>query len=577
MAVVEQIDAQVLRDIIGSFREALHRHCARLNLLNVYPVPDGDTGTNMARTLDAVVEEINAAEQDFGATCTAISHGSLMGARGNSGVILSQILRGMTATFRDAADRSGETVITSARLLADALEAASSGAYRSVLTPVEGTILTVVRESAEAAQTAARRGEVLTEAVLQAYRAGADALERTPELLPVLKQAGVVDAGGAGFLLFLDAAVHVLTGREMASPEDVSSEAAAMIAAAVPGAEQLDGLDSADGAEATPPTGPRYEVMYFCDLADERIDDLKARWGEIGDSIVVVGGDGLWNCHVHTDQIGGAIEAVLDLGGRPSRIRVSDLFEEVAHEHRSRERSMVASSTPHTRDELDRVGCAVVAVSSGAGISEIFRSLGVRQVVGGGQSDNPSTAELLAAVEACAADEVIILPNNKNIVPVANQITELTSIPVHVVPTVSMPQALSALMWFESDCGVDHAAVEMAEAMSTAAAAVVTGEVTRAVRDSTSAAGPISAGDWLGLVRADGIVATGSEQLDVAKRVVDHVLGDDRELLTVLVGEDADQSALHELLEWLERSHPGVGSEVHHGGQPLYPFIFGAE
>ena len=293
---------------------------------------------------------------------------------------------------------------------------------------------------------------------------------------------------------------------------------------------------------------------------------------------MVVGGDGLWNCHVHTDDIGSAIEAALDLDGRPSRIRVSDLYEEVAQEHQAREDAMVASMVADTPDavttpDLERIGCAVVAVSSGEGLSEIFTGLGVRRVVGGGQSDNPSTAELLAAVESAGADAVIILPNNKNIIPVATQVAELTPIPVHVIPTVSMPQALGALMVFDADGDPAAVAAEMGQA----AAGVITAEVTRAVRDSSSPVGAISRGDWLGIVRADGIVAVGIDQIDVIRRTLDHVLDRECELLTVLVGRDGDAGVLDEVLQWLESAYGDVEVEVHTGGQPLYPFIFGAE
>ncbi len=570
MSVVEQIDDRVLRRIVAVFHDALRAHTARLNLLNVYPVPDGDTGTNMARTLDAVMAEIDAADEHLEATCGAISHGSLMGARGNSGVILSQILRGVAATFTGAAVASDQQTISRASDVADALTAAAEGAYRAVLTPVEGTILTVVREASEAAQVAAVGGAELAETFQRAYHAGADALARTPEMLPVLKQAGVVDAGGAGFLLLLDAAVHVLTGTDLQESADIP--AGAVVTSDGPIA------DGAPVAQRPGTDGPRYEVMYFCELVDERIDDLKAQWGEIGDSIVVVGGDGLWNCHVHTDDIGAAIEAALDLDGRPSRIRVSDLHEEVAHEHQAREDALVASMAVDvpgavTEPDLEQVSCAVVAVSSGEGLSEIFTGLGVRRVVGGGQSDNPSTAELLAAVESAGADAVVILPNNKNIIPVAAQVAELTAIPVHVVPTVSMPQALSALMVFDADGDPAVMAAEMSEA----AAGVITAEFTQAVRDSSSPVGAISRGDWMGIVRTDGIVAVGADQIDVMRRTLDHVLDQDRELLTVLVGRDGDSGVLGELLEWLESAHGDVEIEVHTGGQPLYPFIFGAE
>ena len=305
-----------LRDTVVVFRDLLAAHRTAIDRLNVYPVPDGDTGTNMARTLDAVVAEVQGAPGEIGPTCDAISHGSLMGARGNSGVILSQVLRGIAATLKGRSDLDGTA-------FADALAAASTAAYQAVLTPVEGTILTVVRESADAARHAADEGGALASVVRAARDAGRVSLAHTPELLPVLADAGVVDAGGAGFLLLLDAALHVVDGEPL--PEPPPAQAGGVVAVV---------------HEPNDVNEQRYEVMFFCDLADERIEALKQGWGAIGDSIVVVGGDGLWNCHVHTNDIGAAIEAALDLDGRPRQIRISDLFEEVATEHAVREAAL---------------------------------------------------------------------------------------------------------------------------------------------------------------------------------------------------------------------------------------------
>ncbi|MEY3618826.1 MAG: hypothetical protein RL726_1524, partial [Actinomycetota bacterium] len=404
----ERFDADRLRRTVVAFRDAVREHAPRINRLNVYPVPDGDTGTNMARTLDAVVAELDQAGPDIEPTCQAISHGSLMGARGNSGVILSQILRGL-------AGRLSSTASSTATEVAEALSEASTAAYKAVLKPIEGTILTVVREASEAAKASAATGASLGATLRAARDAGRRALDATPDMLPVLKDAGVVDAGGAGFLLLLDAALNVVDGEPIPTPADsiggdALDEPLPATAASLSAPDQHAELSVAD---------LRYEVMYFLHLDDDKIEAFKSDWGEIGDSIVVVGGDGLWNCHVHTNDIGAAIEAAIDLGGRPKQIRVTDLFEEVAERHAAHDAARSAAGLP-------AVTTAVVAVCSGSGLEELFGQLGVQGIVTGGQTLNPSTAELLAAVEAVNAQQVIVLPNNKNIIPVAEQLDALT-------------------------------------------------------------------------------------------------------------------------------------------------------
>jgi len=571
----DRLDVAALRDLLTSFRDAVRDHAALLNLLNVYPVPDGDTGTNMARTLDAVVDEMSAAADDLAATCDAISHGSLMGARGNSGVILSQILRGVASTLKSSEVRSPDGSAEGARRFADALTAAATGAYQAVLKPVEGTILTVVRESADAAAAAADAGDALVEVVEAAHAAGQDALARTPELLPALRDAGVVDAGGAGFLLFLDAALHVLTGRPVPLADlDTEMAAPLMSGRMMSGrSDPVGHVDRSDGPVVSGVNGvldvgeQRYEVMYLCDLDDQHIERFKQGWGAIGDSIVVVGGDGLWNCHVHTNDIGAAIEVALDLDGRPRRIRVTDLFEEMAEEHAVRDAAIAGAEV----SELDT--CAVVAVASGGGLATLFRDLGVTGIVSGGQTINPSTSELLEAVERAPARSVVVLPNNKNIIAVAEQVDGLTSKSVRVVPTRSMPEALAALVAFDADAEVDVNHEQMSASIST----VATGEVTRAVRASASAAGPVGKGDWMGLVAGDGIVAVDAALVPATTALLDHLLGADRELLTIVTGSDADPDVTASLLAWLADRHGDVEVEVHEGGQPLYPYLFGVE
>jgi DAK2 domain fusion protein YloV len=566
--VLEQLGPDALRHTLVTFRDTMKRHQADINKLNVYPVPDGDTGTNMARTLDAVVAELDKNPGDLEPTCNAISHGSLMGARGNSGVILSQILRGLAGTLKSARDLGAPKV-------AEALKAASAAAYESVLKPIEGTILTVVRETADAAVRAANDGATLAAMLRVARAAGRESLSKTPELLPVLKDAGVVDAGGAGFLLFIDSALHVVDGEPLPEPENISG----------PNTEQLIAvMKRGEGDDVVDVSELRYEVMFLLEIDDTKSNAFKQKWGEVGDSIVVVGGEGLYNCHIHTNDIGAAIEAPISLGGRPHQIRVTDLFEEVAEEHEKREAQLGAPSSADTAAHggksaikthaaLPEVTCAVVAVASGDGIAELFGNLGVHGVVTGGQTLNPSTQELLDAVEHMNAQQVVILPNNKNIIPVAKQVDGLTKKDVRVVPTCSMPEALAALVAYDPEASAEHNGGTMAKA----AAAVVTGEVTTAVRDTKTDAGDVKAGDSIGLVRGDGVVAIAPTTFECATALLKHIVTDDRELLTIIAGSDATSHVTEQIIAWVGDQFPAVACEVHRGGQPLYPYLFGVE
>ncbi len=555
MTVLDQLEAADLRATVHAYKEALAAHREPINRLNVYPVPDGDTGTNMSLTLASVCDDLEAAGDDLAEVCKAISHGSLMGARGNSGVILSQILRGLVTVISDAGACDGPT-------FARALRAAADAAYQAVMRPVEGTILTVVREAAEAAEAAvSATPDAHLVAVVDAARvAGEEALRKTPELLPVLAEAGVVDAGGAGLLLLLDALLYTIDGRPV--PEPRVGEGAVR-----PDAHLI--LQTAD--EGHGDVGDlRYEVMYFLEAADEAIPAFKDVWAGIGDSIVVVGGDGIWNCHIHTNDIGAAIEAAVD-AGRPRNIRVTDLMEEVEEERWVREAAAtdVVEVPPHASEP---VCTAVVAVAAGDGIKRIFYSLGVQGIVAGGQSMNPSTADLLAAVEAVPAEQVVILPNNKNIIPVAEQVDAHTSRTVKVVATRGIAEGFAALMGYDPEAPADENAKEMA-ALS---ANVVAGEVTQAVRDSSSEAGPISEGDYLGIAR-DGIKAVAASVPEAAIRLLDRLVTDDHEIVTIIEGDGATAGDTRAITEWLGEHRPGVSPEVHHGGQPLYPYLFGVE
>ena len=562
--MLEEFGADALRHTVIAFRDTMKLHASGINRLNVYPVPDGDTGTNMARTLDAVVTELDGASAGLETTCEAISHGSLMGARGNSGVILSQILRGLSSTLKTAKTSGAPRV-------AEALKAASSAAYEAVLKPIEGTILTVVRETAEAATKAANEGATLAEMLRAARNAGRKALDNTPELLPVLKDAGVVDAGGAGFMLFMDSALHIVDGEPLPEPNYDDG----------PSAEQLEKVALRTATDGSVDVSElRYEVMFLLDLDDTNLKKFKNAWGEIGDSIVVVGGDGLYNCHIHTNDIGAAVEAPLIVGGRPSKIRITDLFEEMAEEHEALGapvevlgRSRTTGRSDSRQSALPPVTCAVVAIASGDGLAELFGQMGVHGVVTGGQTMNPSTQELLDAVEHMNAMQVVILPNNKNIIPVANKIDELTKKDVRVVPTCSMPEALAALVAYDPEASAEHNGSQM----SRAANSVATGEVTQAVRDTNSDAGQVKAGDFIGLVRGDGVVAVAKTLQAVCNDLLAKLITPGRELLTIISGDGATTQSTEGLISHVSKTYPQITCEVHIGGQPFYPYLFGVE
>jgi uncharacterized protein len=555
--------------LVGGFRDALRANQSAVNRLNVYPVPDGDTGTNMALTLESVVAEIDSAcakagfsspaQASMDVVCAAISHGSLMGARGNSGVIMSQILRGLAGGCR-ALREIGPVDFASA------LSAASTAAYGAVMKPIEGTILTVVRGAAEGASDAAGRGGTLLEVVVAAREKAQIALDSTPDLLPVLKQAGVVDAGGAGLCLLLDAALLLLDGRPVPIVEAPGSPMPHEIGGSAGGSRPLEHGGVPGIADL------RYEVMYFLEAPDDSIAGFKDAWASIGDSIVVVGGDGLWNCHIHTDDIGAAIEAATDIG-RPRKIRVTDLLEEMEEERWVREATaagMADEEPPHVNAPCST---AVVAVASGDGLRRLFLSLGVQRIVTGGQSMNPSTAQLLEAVDACPADSVVILPNNKNIIAVAEQVAPLTSKSVRVVGTRGATEGLAAAMQYDPEGDVDTNAT----AMRSAASAVISGEITTAVRDTTSDAGEIHSGDFLGITRDGGIVVVAPALIDTATGLLDRLVSTDHEIVTIIEGEGSSVATTRLLTEWIADNRPGATAEVHHGGQPLYPYLFGIE
>jgi DAK2 domain fusion protein YloV len=528
MTALERVDAAAVRRWLTAARAALDAHRAEIDDLNVYPVPDGDTGTNLCLTMDSVAAALPPTD-DLAAVLAAAARGALLGARGNSGVILSQLLRGAGEAFGEG----------SAADLQKALRRAAEAAYGAVAAPVEGTILSVARAAADAAEAA--DPEDLRAVVVAAARGAAEALARTPAQLPALAAAGVVDAGGRGLCVVLDALVSVVTG-EMAvvAPEPLVRRGAALTAARESGSEAY-----------------AYEVQYLLDAPS--VDALKATLATLGDSLVVVGGDGLWNVHVHVNDVGAAIEAGVE-AGRPHRITVTRFADQMA--------------PPSDPAAVEVTGRAVVAVVQGPGLMELYEAAGA-VVVPGGPSASPSTGELLDAVLACGAAEVVLLPNDGNVhAPASAAAAEARAVgrDVHVVPTRSPVQGLAALAVADAARGFADDAI----AMSGAASATRYAEVTTAVRDAQTIVGACKAGDVLGLVDGD-VAVIGSDVDEVAWDVLCRMLAAGGELVTVVTGEGAAPGLGDALAERLAAAYPLVEAEVHAGGQPFYPLLLGVE
>lgn len=560
MVYAQELTAKKLIAVIEASAALLERYRASINRLNVYPVPDGDTGSNLSLTIQSVMEEVRLCSEsasDVSSCVTAISKGALMGARGNSGVIFSQILRGFAEGVKLAEESGGDFLLG----VVWGIEKGSELADKAVLKPVEGTILTVARRAAEAA-----KGLSLTDpegAVRSLRDICVQALLDTPRLLPILAEANVVDAGAAGFVLFIDAIAQVV------DPQCYQGERPWFEPLAVSPTEFGGVLDDR-ASEYGDVSDLRYEVMFLLEATDSAVDGFREVWAGIGDSIVIVGQDGLWNCHIHTDDIGASIEAGIE-AGRPRNIRVTDLAEQV-----SEEGWVVAAhgkGAPNPLGVSDEGSLtAVIAVANGEGIGRIFRSMGVNRIVMGGQSMNPSTADIVKAIDELETEHVIILPNNPNIIPVAQLASELTARSVMVLPTRGVIEGFAALMEFDPAAGAEENLV----AMSHSVERVVAGEVTRAVRSSKWAGGTICEGDYMGIAD-EGILSVERSLAEASKKLLEAIVFPGAEIITLIEGEGSSQSVTRDLSEWAVDRWPRVEIEIHHGGQPLYPYLFGVE
>ncbi len=550
------IDAQLLQKAFIAGAYNLERNKDYINELNVFPVPDGDTGSNMSLTIMAAAREVSALENpSMDELSKKISSGSLRGARGNSGVILSQLLRGFCKEIK------GKKQIT-VSVLADGFVRAVETAYKAVMKPKEGTILTVAKGVAEKAVELSEMDmdfETLGQEILDH---GNEVLKQTPELLPVLKEAGVVDSGGQGLMEFLTGAYNGLTGKEEIK-EPVTSGGAAK--AQTMSSEEIDTSHIKYG----------YCTEFIIMLEKEYNAEIEAKFKEfltsIGDSLVVVSDDEIVKVHVHTNHPGLAFEKGLEYGSLTS-MKVDNMREEhkekVIHEQ---DRKKAAEQEAAREEPKKPFG--FVAVSVGEGLNDIFKDLGVDHIIEGGQTMNPSTEDVLDAISKVNAETVFVFPNNKNIILAANQAAEIEEEKqVIVIPTKTIPQGISALISFDETATAEANQAGMEDAIT----AVKSGQVTYAVRDTSIDGKEIKTGDYMGIDDA-GIQAVGQDITEVVKDLIGAMADEDSELLSIYYGSDVEEEKANALVEAVQAAYPDFEVEAHAGGQPIYYYILSLE
>ncbi len=531
------MDIDRARELARASLQSLEASRSRIDDLNVYPVPDGDTGTNLTLTVRAIVETLDASRASgHEAVAKELSRAALMGARGNSGVIFSQIVRGFAEVLAEQDEIDGAAV-------ARAFRSASDAAYRAVRRPVEGTMLTVVREMAEEAELPDVRSLSSDELLQRLVARGEDTLRRTPEMLPVLKEAGVVDAGGAGLVEIVRGLTAAVSGQELP---------------ALPADEEL-----AAGLDAVHQELSRYR---YCTVFVVEGDDLDAAALErgleaLGDSLLVVGDASALKVHVHSDDPGAALSLGTRAGGCLQGVEIADMHRQAAEREERLAKSL---------DGLMTLETGVVVVAPGEGNRRLFESLRATRVIEGGQTMNPSTADIVAAIEATPATEVIVLPNNGNVVLAAEQAADLVAKPVLIVPTRTVQAGIAAMVAYDPR----HSGADNARVMQEAQDAVVTGEVTVASRDVELDGVSVRKGAWLGLAEGTA-VACGDDFDQVVDAVVERLLDGNRRLLTVLTGQGGPQ--LDDVLAQIHRRHPDLEVDGFDGGQPHYPLLLSAE
>lgn len=548
------IDSQLLTKMFLSGAANLEAKKEFINELNVFPVPDGDTGTNMTLTILSAAKEVSSLDSvDMVSVAKAISSGSLRGARGNSGVILSQLLRGFTKEIREYKEIDVTT-------LAAACERATATAYKAVMKPKEGTILTVARGISDKARELALDTDDLEEFIPAVIEEGKAVLAKTPDMLPVLKEAGVVDSGGQGLLEVLNGAYDAFLGKEI---DYTAIEASAGTKMVKPGAQ----------AEADIKFGYCTEFIIMLDKEFTEQDEVefKAYLESIGDSIVCVADDEIVKIHVHTNNPGLAIEKALTFG-QLSRMKIDNMREE-HQEKLIRDAEKLAAEQAEAKKNEPRKDYGFIAVSIGEGMNEIFRELGVDYIIEGGQTMNPSTEDMLNAIDHVNAEHIFILPNNKNIILAANQAQSLVEDKdIIVIPTKTVPQGITAIINFMPDADAESNAETMEEEINN----VKTGQVTYAVRDTRIDDKEIHEGDIMGIGDA-GILAVGQSIEVTTKEMLGHMADEDTELISLYYGQDVLEEDAERFAEEIAELYPDADVDVHSGGQPIYYYVISVE
>lgn len=564
---VTTINAELLGKMFLAGAKNLEAKKEWINELNVFPVPDGDTGTNMSMTIMSAAKEVTALEKkDMAALAKAISSGSLRGARGNSGVILSQLFRGFTKVI---AQYDEVTV----QILSDAFQKAVETAYKAVMKPKEGTILTVAKGMAERALELSDETDNLVTFCEEVIKEGDRVLDLTPEMLPVLKQAGVVDSGGQGLMQVLKGALDALLGKEIDYTIDI------------PAAKTEDGASAASyniEAQANQEIKfaycTQFLIMLEKPITDKQEGEFKSYLETIGDSIVVVADDEIVKVHVHTNDPGMAMQRALNLGGLTTIIIENMKLERDEKISALKEKEMQSAGLPageqkeEARTEPPKE-MGFISVSIGEGINEIFKGLGVDYIIEGGQTMNPSTEDMLNAIEKVNAKTIFILPNNKNIILAANQAASLTEDKqIIVIPTKTIPQGITALINYIPDSTPE----DNEERMNAEIGAVKTGQVTYAVRDTIIDDKEIKQDDYMG-IGDTGILSVGQELEPTVMDMMAQLIDEDSAIVSVYYGEDMKEDEAENLGAKIEAAYPDVEVEVHYGGQPIYYYVLSVE
>ncbi|EGS82463.1 fatty acid kinase catalytic subunit FakA [Staphylococcus aureus] len=548
--MISKINGKLFADMIIQGAQNLSNNADLVDSLNVYPVPDGDTGINMNLTMTSGREEVeNNLSKNIGELGKTFSKGLLMGARGNSGVILSQLFRGFCKNIES------ESEINS-KLLAESFQAGVETAYKAVMKPVEGTILTVAKDAAQAAVEKANNTEDCIELMEYIIVKANESLENTPNLLAVLKEVGVVDSGGKGLLCVYEGFLKALKG------EKVEAKVAKLDKDEfVHDEHDFHGVINTEDIIY----GYCTEMMVRFGKNKKAFDEQEFRqdMSQFGDSLLVINDEEIVKVHVHTEYPG----KVFNYGqqyGELIKLKVENMREQ----HRE-----VIRKEQHTaKPKMETVETAIITISMGEGISEIFKSMGATHIISGGQTMNPSTEDIVKVIEQSKCKRAIILPNNKNILMASEQAASIVDAEAVVIPTKSIPQGISALFQYDVDATLEENKAQMADSVNN----VKSGSLTYAVRDTKIDGVEIKKDAFMGLIE-DKIVSSQSDQLTTVTELLNEMLAEDSEILTVIIGQDAEQAVTDNMINWIEEQYPDVEVEVHEGGQPIYQYFFSVE